>query len=101
MREEGSELPSRSDGLAPGERLRVQLGGGRDPEETSPPRAAPDPGTECKTCRRSPTAGGRSTHAETQALASGRCNSPESDWVGSHSVNIPRTVETWGPHSWS
>lgn len=69
--------------------------------EISPPWAAPDPGTLCKAGRCSLTAGCRSTHSEKQALASGRCSSPESDWVGSHSVNIPRRVETWGPHSLS
>lgn len=79
----------------------MQLGLVRDPEETSPQRAALDPGTTSRVDRRSPTADGRSTHAGTMALASGRYSSPESDWVGSRFGSTPRTVETWGPHSWS
>lgn len=73
----------------------------RDLAVRSPRPAVPDPGTTNRVGRRSPTAGGRSTHAETRGLASGRCSSPESDWVGSRSGSIPRRVEILGPHSWS
>lgn len=106
--------PSRSGGSAPGRGWSaVRPWGGRDPEATSPPRqAALHAGTAC-TAARLAAAGGsggvgvvdgggrQSPDERQQAPASGSCNSPESGWVDSRSVSIPRTVGTSGPHSWS
>lgn len=114
--------PIRSGGSAPGRRRSLCQwcsGGGRDPEGTSPPRlAAPSAGTACTAARCAAAVavggvggvdggavdggGGRESPAgRRQAPASGSCNSPESGWVDSRSVSIPRTVGTSGPHSWS
>lgn len=111
--------PIRSGGSAPGRRrglYRWCWGGGRDPEGTLPPRlAALSAGTACTAARRAAAVpvggvgggavgggGGRESPAGRRlAPASGSCNSPESGWVDSRSVSIPRTVGTSGPHSWS
>lgn len=109
--------PTRSGDSAPGLGLSVvRPVGGRDPEATSPPkRAALCAGTACTAARLAAAAavgsggvggvdggGGRQSPDERQqAPASGSCNSPESGWVDSRSVSIPRTVGTSGPHSWS
>lgn len=112
--EAGSVSRNHSGGSAPGvEWSAVRSGRRHDLVGTSPPkRSAIHAGTVCMAARLvaagcgsgagGADGGGKESPAgREQAPLSGSCNNPESDWANSHSVSIPRKVETWGPHSWS